>query len=331
MSQERSLDHFVDGLEKRARAARTISVAITIGVVVIGAATVFFTIRQIRKQINSEREKLVGLQQETLDTQTKLGNAKEDLALTQHQLDVARNALSQVPADQRQELLKKGEEITNEQDTKDGSATPSVFLQILDNSQRAQANAIAGKLKSSGFKVQGVEWVRVPVGIKQTVVKYFQPEFADEAQKIVGILKQSGVQASALSQNASVGQVEIWFSTDAFPAKDASSNNSQPGENPALAKAVEDVMFEFFEALQRPEDKNEAVNRLQKIFARLEGDKEIAPYAKASGMSSKDTAVLRNGLINIRRTVLTDKKTSLLERIDKIIVEIGQPSYKPKS
>jgi hypothetical protein len=90
-------------------------------------------------------------------------------------------------------------------------------------------------------------------------------------------------------------------------------------------------MFEFFEALQRPEDKNEATNRLQKIVAWLETDGEAAAYLKAAGVSSKDTTNLRPGLIKIRGAVTSDKKTNLLERIDKIIVEIGQPGYRSKS
>ena len=171
--------------------------------------------------------------------------------------------------------------------------------------------------------------MRIPVALKQTLVKYFKPEFADEAQKIVGVLKQSGIQATAVSLNASAGQIEIWFSLDAFPA--STGTTSQVSENPALAKAVNDVMFEFFEALQRPEDKNEATNRLQKIVARLETDNEAAGYLRASGVSSKDTAKLRAGLVKIRSAVTADKKIGLLERIDRIIVEIGQPSYKPKS
>jgi len=328
MSQERSLDHFVDRLEKRARAARTISIAITIGVLVIGAVTVFFTIRQIRKQINEEKGKLAEVQQQTVEAQTKLEKLKREYDVVQQQSEVRRNALSLLPADTQQDLINKGEQITIDQNAND-SAAPNVYLQILDNNQRAQANAVAAKLKSNGLKVQGIEWVRIQVALKQTLVKYFKPEFADEAQKIVGVLKQSGIQANAVSLNASTGQIEIWFSLDAFPASTGTA--SQASENPALAKAVNDVMFEFFEALQRPEDKNEATNRLQRIVARLETDNEAAGYLKASGVSSKDTATLRAGLVKMRSAVTADKKISLLERIDRIIVEIGQASYKPKS
>lgn len=325
MSQERSLDHFVDKLERRARSARAISVAITIGVVVIGAVTVFFTIRQIRKQISEERDKLAAVQKETAETQAKLDQKKIDLDLAQHQLDVHRNALTQVSTEQRQELLKKGEEITDEQNAKDGSATPNVFLQILDNNQRGQANAIAGKLKNNGFKVQGVEWVRIPVVIKQTQVKYFQPEFADEAQKIVGILKQSGIQANAISLNASAGQIEIWFSMDAFPSKD-SGGTSQSSENLALAKAADGAIFEFFEALARPEDAAEATQRLQKIVATLERDREAAPYVAANKLSSSAKTGLRTGLENIRRAVRNDKKFDLLNRINRVIVDNAPPT-----
>ena len=319
MSQERSLDHFVESLEKRARIARTISVAITIGVVVIGVVTVFFTSRQIRQRIGEEQGKLTELQ-------GKIDKAKEDLDVTQHQLDVNRNALSQLAPEQRAALLNEGEKITNQQEGS-SSAKAKVYLQILDNTQRAAATAIGRKLTSNGFDVQGVEWVTVSVGIKQTLVKYFKPEFADEAQQIVSILKQSGIQAVAVAPNVSSGQIEIWFSNDAFP----SGATTQSGQNAALAKQADDVMFEFFEALQRPEDKTEATNRLQTILAQLEQDKDVAPYVKASGVSSKDTNNLRTGLLAIRNAVAADKKGSVLDRINKLIVDIGKPSYKKKS
>src|SRR4051812_11229174 len=124
MSQERSLDHFVNRLEKRARAARTISIAITIGVVVIGVVTVFFTIRQIRKQINEEKGKLAEVQKQTAEAQTKLEKLKGEYDVSQQQLEVRRNALSLLPADKQQELISKGEQLTIDQNA-NSSATPN--------------------------------------------------------------------------------------------------------------------------------------------------------------------------------------------------------------
>ncbi len=120
-------------------------------------------------------------------------------------------------------MLKEAAEIS-----RTASDSPRVYLQILDNNQREQANAISNRLKRSGFKVQGVELVRVPVAaLKQTQVKYFRPEYADEAQGIVALLKQSGIQATTVSLNAAAGQIEIWFSTDAFPAPKEPSKSPQ--------------------------------------------------------------------------------------------------------
>jgi len=317
MSQERSLDHFVDRLEKRARAARIISIAITIVVVVVGAIVVSVTVWQIRKKIDEAKQELTRVQNEIVGARAVLESARKDA-------DSVKDALNILPASDKNAVLNKAAEL-KQQDTNTVSATPTVYPQVMDKSQIAQATAVCAKLRKADLKVEDVDAIPTPIPLSKTIVKYFRPEYADEAQKIVDILKQSGVPAAVVPVVNQAGQIEIWFSRDAFPS------NSQSSENAALAKAADQVLFEFQEALKRPEDKTEAMNRLQRIVGQLEQDKEASPYVKASRISSKASAGLRDGLMAIRRAVAADKKASLLDRINKIIVDIGQPSYKPKS
>lgn len=212
--QPRSLDGFVDGLEKRARVARIISIAITIGTITLAGLTLFFTIREIRKRINDEQKALESVRQERIKAENELLEVRKELDAARERFDVYRTAVGQLPEQERAVILEKAVEINQ-----GASVSPSVFIQILDNNQREQANAVAKLMKRSGLKVQGVELVRVPVTLKQTQVKYFRPEFADEAQKIAAILRQSGVQATPVSLNATAGQIEVWFAPDAFPRK----------------------------------------------------------------------------------------------------------------
>jgi hypothetical protein len=213
-----SFDGFIDSLEKRARSARTVSIAITIGTITLAALTLFFTIRQIRQQISKEQDALNSLKVERQKTQDDLARLKQEYDATVQQLNVSRDlshiALAQLPEEKQEALIKKAVEINQTP-----SDSPKVYLQILDNTQREQANGIGNRLKNAGFKFQGVEWVRVPVTLKQTQVKYFRSEFADEAQKITALLKQSGIQATPVGISTGAGQIEVWFSADAFPSK----------------------------------------------------------------------------------------------------------------
>jgi len=323
MSREypRSFIGFVDMLEKRARTARAISISITIVTIALATGVLLFSIQAIRKQINEEQVKLELVKQKRIEAETQLASLNEEYQLTVQRNNLSRTALNELPPEKREELLQKAEVIN-----RTNPDTPKVYLQILDNNQRDQANGISGMLKRNGFKVQGVEWVRVPVvAPKQTQVKYFRSDYADEAQKIVTLLKQSGIQAMSVSLSAATGQIEVWFSTDAFPAKkENGAPGPQSGESAGLSKAADDTLFEFMEALGRPADKDATTKKLQSIVAALERDKSAIRYLKAQGISSHDTSGLRIGLLEIRRAVKNDRKFELLNKINQVIVDLGK-------
>jgi len=315
----RSLDGFVSTIERRARMARTISVSITIGTLVLGGLTLFFTIGEIRKRIRLEEANLKSVTEKRIQAEEDLARLQKEYELKVQESTISRTALNELPTNQRESLLQKAE-VINRTSTPD---SPMVFLQILDNKQRDGANGVSAMLKKNGFKVQGVELVRVPVSLKQTEVKYFRPEYADEAQKIVSLLKQQGIQATTIALKAAAGQIEVWFSLDAFPA-DTNPSLSGSSESASLAKAADGTMFDLLESLQRPADEAEATKKLQRIIAALERDKEAAAYLTTYKISSHDKTGLRLGLENVRRAVKNDKKFRLLNRINRAIVDFGK-------
>jgi hypothetical protein len=216
-----SLDGFLEMLEKRSRAARAISITITLVTIMLAALALFFTIREVRKQINLEKASLETIRQQKMEAQKQLDEARQQLEVIQPQLNVFRNALEQIPEAKRDALLTKAQQEVSLADPQ----SPRVYLQILNNNQRDQAKVIMGRLKGNGFNVQGIELVRAQIsGLKQTQVRYFRPEHSDKAQKIVTLLNQSGVHdatAILININVAQSQIEVWFSADALPAATA--------------------------------------------------------------------------------------------------------------
>lgn len=227
----RSLDGFLATLEKRAQAARTISIAITVVTITLAAITLFFTIREVKERINQENATLERVKKERADAEIQRDSAKKELEVIQSKLDLYRTAVGQLPEERREALLKNAEE----EISRTAPGSPKVYLQIVDDNQRGQAQAILEMLKRNGFKVQGIEWVRVQVsGLNQTQVRYFRQEHSDEAQKIVALLRQARVQdpiAMHVSLNAPPNQIEVWFSATAFSTPERPTQpDSVPGQ-----------------------------------------------------------------------------------------------------
>lgn len=99
--------------------------------------------------------------------------------------------------------------------------TPSlVYLHIASEAQRDEVRDLQSDLIKRGYVAPGIENVgrrraQIP---RQTEIRYFRDEDQEEAQKISGILRQTGV----LSRIARVPgptkepHFEIWFAADAF-------------------------------------------------------------------------------------------------------------------
>lgn len=322
-----SLDGFLETLEKRSRAARTISIVATVVVIAIGVVVLFFTIRAV----TNEQKKLATVQQQVAAANDQLAKAKAELKQVNETRAVRYSdsydevLARYVPDKTKRDALLEEAAKSREK----GSAKPKVYLQILNNGQRPQARAISDSLTKNQVNVQGIEWVRVPVsGLNNTEVRYFREDYADEAQRIVTLLQQAKVaDAKAVPVNLAAGtaQIEVWFSPNAFPAISEETGRSKGLDSLALAKQANDALFEFYEALKRPTDHDEATKKLKSIVALLEMDKNAAPYVKNANLSSKDDDgfKLRHGLEELRRTVASKGDTDLLNRINQTIVQNG--------
>jgi hypothetical protein len=93
------------------------------------------------------------------------------------------------------------------------ATTPRVFIQIHDEEQRKQADAIALALKSAGFIVPGIE-KRADVKVDGNQVKYFRQEDKGIADNAAGVLTGQGVtgiRTVLAGGKVPPGQIEVCF------------------------------------------------------------------------------------------------------------------------
>ncbi|WP_353063819.1 hypothetical protein RBB77_21555 [Tunturibacter psychrotolerans] len=69
---------------------------------------------------------------------------------------------------------------------------PRVFIQIVNQDDRAYANQIRDRLIAGGVLVLGIQYVPVAAGLTKTDVRYYRRADEPEAQKIVDLLKSAG-------------------------------------------------------------------------------------------------------------------------------------------
>lgn len=68
-----------------------------------------------------------------------------------------------------------------------------IYIQILDNADHEFADKMRDKLAAAGFLVVGIEWVKGPIRLNATEVRYYKQADASAAAKIGGILKSGGI------------------------------------------------------------------------------------------------------------------------------------------
>ena len=93
--------------------------------------------------------------------------------------------------------------------------TPSVYLQIARDEQRADAGDLRTNLQAAGFAVPGTELVGN--GTVNTYVRYFSPNDEAQANKVVALMKNMGFEAATQDFTAlnrgkiPSGQMEVWI------------------------------------------------------------------------------------------------------------------------
>lgn len=95
-----------------------------------------------------------------------------------------------------------------------------------------------------------------------------------------------------------------------------------------LSVGASDILFALKADVEGPDGakKTAAIERLQRIMAALEKNKDVAVALKAAGASSKDKdgLKLRKDLITVRSSADDAQNTALLDRINQAIVETPQ-------
>jgi len=93
---------------------------------------------------------------------------------------------------------------------------PRVYMQASNDAEYELAKKLTSRLRDAGFTVPDIE--RVKVGPRQTQVRYFRPQDADDARRVVELIKPEAPNATAVvipgySESARMrpGHLELWF------------------------------------------------------------------------------------------------------------------------
>ena len=213
MSKEsgQSFDNFLEGLEKRARSARAFSIAVTVVIIAIAALTLFFTIREVKRQIE-------GARQEYSTELAKLNEVKEERAKLQKELDATREELNgtkkeliasekeNAELEPKAELLKKIEPRVDRQILKQAEDeirnAPNKFAIIASRKTMEEAMEYARQVKAKG--------ARYPVEVDQREPNRYAITLggnltAEEAKKRVEYARRQGI-----AQDAYVRAAQGW-------------------------------------------------------------------------------------------------------------------------
>lgn len=174
----RSLDAFLATLEKRAHAARTISIVITVCTIALAVVTLIFTIREVKRRINQEQATLAGVQKERIDAETQRDLAKKELEVIQSKLGQLKRAVA--PFTNENPGLRE----------KVSEAVATISIAIQHESQRAKANEMAGELRARGYLVYKIELKRP--GPTEMQVRFFRRDDPGESEEIASILRGMG-------------------------------------------------------------------------------------------------------------------------------------------
>jgi uncharacterized membrane-anchored protein YhcB (DUF1043 family) len=218
---ESRFDELLERVEKRARAARIISILLTVIPVVMGLAFLYITIRQVEKA----RSELAQTQQQIADANVELDKTRQEIEEKKKEIaerdkqvevygEVVRDITKDLPATDVDKRILKPNSTT-------AQLPPRIYVQIRDESQRGKTKEIVKKLEERGFLVPGIE--RVARGAGSTEVKFFKQAEKDEAEKITAVLHELGIRdARAVYvrgfENSTAirpRHYEIWFAPEA--------------------------------------------------------------------------------------------------------------------
>jgi hypothetical protein len=180
--------------------------------------------------IYAGHRELAGLNQQAEDTRAQVHAEQENLELLkaqkrklEEQYQASLSVLGNVASTQAKEAVDQ----TLNQNPQTASLLPRVYLQIVDQNDRAFANDMGKKMQEAGFIVLGVEYrpqayrPDVSRGLKMTDVRYYKKTDEAGAQKVVDILKRAGVDPVRLNYlglendpKVRANHYEVWFAAN---------------------------------------------------------------------------------------------------------------------
>ncbi len=213
------LDRFLEGIEKRARFARLLSIALTIIPVLAGVLFLLFTLKQVQKAQAELRTTEDNLQQKRLEVEEK----DREVAEKEKRLEFLGKTLQTLPPGMKEEAIKRT--IDSNPHISEAVAVPVVYIQISNESQRAAAKEAAGRLQEKGYIVAGIE----NVGKKspdKTELRFFHgtQQETDDTKDITRILQDIRIAAQVKKIGANgdtavrARRYELWFANEYIPS-----------------------------------------------------------------------------------------------------------------
>jgi hypothetical protein len=128
-----------------------------------------------------------------------------------------------IDAQKAADLRSAAANVNKNVETPDERIAPRVYLHIIDENQRASAQAYGRLLESNDFRVPGIENVG-SIRLSSTQLRYFRQKDAPLAERVAQLLKGQGIENTRIqyisgyedSNAVRPKHLELWFAADAF-------------------------------------------------------------------------------------------------------------------
>jgi hypothetical protein len=164
---------------RRFRTAAAVFLVLTLA----AAGTAFWALRAQRDAVLSAEE--AGRQRAMAESQRAIATAEGDKARQEAaKLAASLQLLSNV----------KGKDIQAAVDSQSSAAAllPRVYIQIVNENDRAFAKQVAARLTESGVLIVGIQYVPAAASLQLSDVRYYRTADQPEAQKILDVIKAAG-------------------------------------------------------------------------------------------------------------------------------------------
>jgi len=212
--------------ETRRRRAVRYSLAGLLVPLVVGGALLAFVVVQVGQKLREKHDLDEQIKVEGAEvTRLRAEKAKleEDKAAIVQKVDEiktfaaqakANDGSAQALADTIQNAIASDPAVKNAiaSDPAAAQATPRVYIQIPDESQRPKADEISGGLRRLNYVVKPYQVRQGPKA--KTDVRYYRPEDLDAANKVAAVLRAARMPAVTVTKfegAVNPGTLEVWF------------------------------------------------------------------------------------------------------------------------